>query len=500
MQCQVDEAPQIKTAKAHPARVKSGVSFFVPATFAALILTLVALESFVFPLLEDKRVFWGASWQEDEKKLFKLSCLRNWASQSEPLFRNSLIAPLKEKTGPRLLVMGDSFVWGDGYRSVNDIWWRQLQLELSRRGYKNIEVLGAGYPGYGTGSETKAAEKLVRELNPDMVIWGYTENDPDEGLVPQKHVQGSKKLPGSLRRFLPNVSCFVERQMLERWTGLGFTDATETAPKAWEAKLLEGENYKSFCQTVKKMGALLKEEKIPGFAITLPKRADEKYYSQYFEPVSPLFAAAGVPFVDTSHDLKSWYDGAVGEVLADNPVSCIKPTAFLQISPANSHPSAGLTKFYASACADYLEANYRAVLGTKTKATASADAAKIIDCLPVFTSYSETAGSIAFKFPDPSLLLSMPGRRPYVQFNFKEPVLLSRISLSGSPSLSKAHLAVSYINDKLGFDTSRTLDAERDAQGLCQVKTERPVLVNSLRVAADFKDNREAGRELKLSF
>lgn len=510
MQCQVDKAK--KTGKeatsqcSQQRRDGSAARFYLPATLVSLILTLFVLEGFLFPLLEDKRLFWGAAWQEDEKKLFKLSCLRNWASQSEPLFRNALIFPLKEKPRRRLLVMGDSFVWGDGYRNVNNLWWRQLDRELVRRGYRDIEVLAAGYPGFSTGYETRAAEKLVKDLRPDMVIWGYTENDADEGLIKQNIGQAKGKLPGSLRQFLPNISCFVERQMLERWNGFGFSadDQAASTNKAWEAKLLEGENFKRFSANVERMGALLKTAAVPGFVITLPKSADETYYAQYFQPVKPVFESAGVPFVDTSHDIKSWYDSVLVDVLMENPLSIFKPASFLQISPANSHPSAALTKFYADACADYLESHYGQFLGPKTSRTISQEKQstkfEVNDCLPIFTTYSETARGITFKFPDEALLPTMPGRKPYVLFNFKAPVALSKITLSGGTALKKGHLSVCYINESLGFDTAGTIDAQSDAGGLCQVKNTKDILVNSIRVSAEFQSPNPQDRELKLSF
>lgn len=510
MQCQVDKAneknPEATSAHSHQLRAKFAARLYLPATLVAFILTLFVLEWFLFPLLEDKRVFWGAAWQEDEKKLFKLSCLRNWASQAEPLFRNALVFPRKVKTGKRLLVMGDSFVWGDGYRNINDIWWRQLDRELVRRGYRDIEVLAAGYPGYSTGYETRAAERLVRELRPDMIIWGYTENDADEGLIKQNIGQGNRKLPGSLRQCLPNFSCFVERQMLDSWNGFDFTAGEESASahRAWEAKLLEGENFQRFSANVQRMGGLLKAAAIPGFVITLPKVADETYYAQYFQPVKPVFEGAGVPFVDTSHDIKAWYGSALVDVLTENPLSVIKPASFLQISPANSHPSAALTKFYAVACADYLESHYGQFLGPKTSTITSPEKqntkVEVNDCLPIFTSYRETTSGITFEFPAEALLPTMPGRKPYVLFNFKEPVALSRITLSGGPAMKKAYLAVSYINGKLGFDTAGTIDAQSDAGGLCQVKGDKKILVNSVRVSADFQSQNPQDRELKLSF
>jgi hypothetical protein len=125
------------------------------------------------------------AWYWEDKRinlnndLKSLSCVKNtvWISKGFPV-------DLNRKKSKRILVTGDSFVWGDGYANMNDLWWRQLERELARRGYGQIEVIAMGYPGLSTRDQLHAAMLVVPKFKPDLIIWGYTTNDPDEKMVP----------------------------------------------------------------------------------------------------------------------------------------------------------------------------------------------------------------------------------------------------------------------------------------------------------------------------
>lgn len=432
----------------------------VPASLVAFILAGLCLDRLIFPLLEDYKVFWGAAWSDDEKKLFKLNCLRNWASSQEPLFRNHLIKPLDEKQrrGPRILVMGDSFVWGDGYRNINDLWWRQLSRQLSARGFSDVEVLAAGYPGFSTALETKAARGLIRSLKPDLIVFGYTENDADEGLVKQDCAASISRASGLFKRLLPNLCIYLDRQMFSRWKSFSSLEpaSEEKSALKWEFQLLNGENFKRFRGTVAEMGQLLKESGVPGFVVSLPKSPDAKYYEACFEPVKPLFSEASVPFLDLSQPLKGWYGEALPTVLALNPFALVNPGSFLQISPANSHPSAALTYFYGRQAADFIEKNYRNVLGSKA-VPPTEPSLSINDCMPIFAGGISTRSGLEFAYPDPTLLLKMPGRKPFVQFNLETPLSLKKIQLKAVGPLPRScTFYVTTINASVGFDTGKT--------------------------------------------
>jgi len=53
---------------------------------------------------------------------------------------------------PKILVIGDSFVEGQGITNQNQIWWGIMSFELERRGY-DCNVYAVGYPGASTNDE-----------------------------------------------------------------------------------------------------------------------------------------------------------------------------------------------------------------------------------------------------------------------------------------------------------------------------------------------------------
>ena len=89
----------------------------------------------------------------------------------------------KQKTRKnRILVMGDSYVWGDGYSNMNDLWWRQLQWAMDRAGY-DVEVIASGANGEFTQKQFKWAKKIILEYKPDLVIWGFSANNIEMRLA-----------------------------------------------------------------------------------------------------------------------------------------------------------------------------------------------------------------------------------------------------------------------------------------------------------------------------
>ncbi|HXA80570.1 MAG TPA: hypothetical protein VNV14_04795, partial [Opitutaceae bacterium] len=88
-----------------------------------------------------------------------------WHSAGHPI-------SVERHTARRIMVISDSWVWGDGYANMNDIWWRQLARELRLRGYADVEVLGVGKCGASTHDELDQLRKVLPKYRPDFVIMG----------------------------------------------------------------------------------------------------------------------------------------------------------------------------------------------------------------------------------------------------------------------------------------------------------------------------------------
>jgi len=90
----------------------------------------------------------------------------------------------KEKGKCRVLVLGDSYVFG--YAVREDESFPQVTERLLRSaGRRDIEVMNAGIPGYNTVQELCVLEKFAEKYRPDLVVLAYVMNDAEpQGAVP----------------------------------------------------------------------------------------------------------------------------------------------------------------------------------------------------------------------------------------------------------------------------------------------------------------------------
>jgi hypothetical protein len=80
----------------------------------------------------------------------------------------------KKKNISRVLVLGDSFVWGYG---VNQ---NEVFTEIIERKLKNIEIINAGVPGYSTDQELIWFQDEGLKYKPDLTILVISPNDFDD--------------------------------------------------------------------------------------------------------------------------------------------------------------------------------------------------------------------------------------------------------------------------------------------------------------------------------
>lgn len=80
----------------------------------------------------------------------------------------------------RVLLVGDSYVWGDGIPANEETLGALLRAELERRAPGRFAVMSAAYPGLGLYGYGRFVDALSPAWKPDVVIVGYLgENDHD---------------------------------------------------------------------------------------------------------------------------------------------------------------------------------------------------------------------------------------------------------------------------------------------------------------------------------
>ncbi len=73
----------------------------------------------------------------------------------------------------RVLVVGDSFVWGDGIASGDDTLPGLLRRNLEEGAPGRYDVTSAAYPGLGVHGYRRAVEAMIPEVHPDLIVVGY---------------------------------------------------------------------------------------------------------------------------------------------------------------------------------------------------------------------------------------------------------------------------------------------------------------------------------------
>jgi hypothetical protein len=94
-------------------------------------------------------------------------------------FRGPEIDPHHDAGTRRIIVLGDSFTYGDGVTAAEAT---PARLErLLKEGGGHVEVFNLGVPGYNTAQEFAYLEQVGLALKPDLVLVGFTLSDADPG-------------------------------------------------------------------------------------------------------------------------------------------------------------------------------------------------------------------------------------------------------------------------------------------------------------------------------
>jgi hypothetical protein len=93
--------------------------------------------------------------------------------------------PPRDPRRERVLLIGDSYIWGDGIPTVSDTLPALLRDRLEKRAPGRFDVTSAAYPGLGTYGYRRALERMVPEVHPDLVVVGYLGSADDDPLDSQ---------------------------------------------------------------------------------------------------------------------------------------------------------------------------------------------------------------------------------------------------------------------------------------------------------------------------
>lgn len=382
-------------------------------------------------------MFMSRSWKDEDIRI-KYNNKTKLAGLDEffPLMATSGgIVPMQSGKAHRIVVIADSFSWGDGLADLNDVWWRQIERELIRRGYHDVEVVAFGW----NGAQTKEylawlRDARFKQLKAEAIVLGYVVNDPDMGVYPQNYkVHRMFFVDDVFRWFLPElVEQFQARYMNKEQARIA-KKGVEYGPEEWLKLLLDGENFSLWKKTVADLAQTLKAQGVPYAIFTLPVAPDKAYYEPLYEKPMRVIKESGIPLVNILDEYV--------RAMEKEPTS--SPYHFMA-NPANGHPGPIATFYYAKRVADWLEKNAPHALGEKSPS--HSEKIRVNDWYP-WKSQARFDGDAKLQLQLPSFreMGVLPVGKPHVLFAFENPVELRRLTVT-SPDAQIAEVYVSIVD------------------------------------------------------
>lgn len=402
-----------------------------------------------------------------------------------------------------IVVIGDSFVWGASSLNRNELFWRVLENDFRKEG-KNVNVFGVGMSAANAYEELSwlTDYSLVEDLDPDLVVFGYVYNDPDDSVViPDNSINWDKELSGlkNFKKLFPNVyNALVESIAAKTMYTDKFSDSDymhyDGAPPVLKGRFYE--KYKT--DFVKKLDAYAETADFSIAVVTLPTLPNNSTLERLYEPLEELYAQCeNVDFYNCIDEYNSFASS--------------KHSKNYQVNSADFHPGSATNRFYADYIRDFVEKDFGNVI-TDLPENYDDITVKINDYLPYGISPQkifEDEKTVKYEITYPSMsvpydmfgikvsdyYLFNPLGKPYIKLCFSQDVNLSQIRTQGQYENIELHYT--RLNDKLNYDDHEVFDFVRADGDVFNVDKEENI--TAVLVSADFPQGKDRKIELTLT-
>ncbi len=406
-----------------------------------IIILLFGLE-FILSLSKTKREH--MEWIQEDNLINKMNKdkLQNKDWSSNPLWIHEGETLLEKKENiKRILIIGDSYIWGNGYDNANHIWWQRFRQKLKEKGYNDVEVIAAGVSGYSTEQEFENIIKnndLMKQINPDLIVFGLVGNDSEfqndyyiklvnnediffntNNIIIKIYKRLFPFTYNSLSLLISNK--FEDNENFQKYFGFDFYDFTHTIRNG---KWLDRYDNKVISSLSEYMNNHLN---IPYF-----------FYATSMEKEPSL------------NNILSVFDKyRINYYLAFDKNIYEKN---MKINPANWHPSTALCNSYAERLLEILEKDYAHILGNRG---AYEPIININDWMPYKLNVNKIdENTFNFIYPnsnDKNNFLHLPIKKNYIKLSLENPVYIKNISVSGD-NIEEMEIFITKINKDLGYD------------------------------------------------
>ncbi len=420
------------------------------------------------------------NWSQDDETLSKEREYKDYMRVKDyPLIELTRKAPKIQENKKKILIIGDSYIDGDGFSNINYTWWRQLELELYNRGYYDVEVYAVGKGGASTYDEMKwfTETKMIEEINPDIIIMGYVINDPEidneKGETVVKHAQeidyfSINNCTKKIKKLFPNITYKINNMINEKVEQkMQYNDETGYPYNMWYDVIINEKWRKIYDDiAIKPLGEYLNSLNTPSFIVTTPNNTNDQYEEWY--KVLELFENSNIKTYNLFEEFK-------------NAMKNSKDNYNKKANPVNGHPGTLYTNFFAKYIANILESDYSETLGKKYDEKIEYPIF-INNSFPSYnlnleiTEMEDDCIKCTITYPQENNMLMMPIRDKYIKLSLQYPVSINEIKIQGE-ALENTKLYITTINQKLGYDdqTMKKIGTQKGSEVTFDLKGENLV-------------------------
>lgn len=471
--------------------------------FLILIINFLLIYTEVLLKIRDNDYNWNAQKENDTINWMKIRKYIDNDNKYYPLLidKNSKIKE-KARDEKRILVIGDSFVWGYGQSNINYTWWRMLDQKIKSQGYNNINVYAAGKWGYNTKMELDNIlnnDKLIKKIDPDLIIIGYVHNDPEvkkneENVIRDDYEFSKANL---LYKIYPKTTKELTtklNKLSDNYTYLKIVGNLFANRYDYRTKLItEGSSYREYKKVLFQTDMKLKKIGVPYFYY-FGMYNNNKIIDKANKKIENTMKKMNIPVYNNSDNLKDNID----LFLKNNSLN----ESNLGVNPADSHPGVIITNEFSKDVFDILFRNYNYIFDNKEEDNKNFI---INDTMPLLNIIQVNKNSIVFNYPKKekkrttkSEFLFYPIRKNYIKLNLERPIYIKYITINDTKNIKKLEIYTNNIDQELGIDLD---DAKRKISKTTKIGNKYYInsVVSSINISAKFKNESDRTVTLKIT-
>ena len=245
---------------------------------AAMILTLFGIE-----LVLRIPIFESTPFRPDNL------VFRNRSPMSQPDLREPRSVISEKGDAFRILVVGDSFAWGDGLHAEDAFPFRLERLLNAGSDEHRFEVINWSHAGWSTRHQANSLQGQIAGLNPDLMLLSFVLNDPEPRHARARRANQVQLYP---REPSSRPGAFLHqhsRLFAFAWTRLENTRIRRELT-TYYVELFEGETWRNCKWALGDLAEAAAEQGVPLAMVIWPLFDTERFDDSY--PYLELIAKA----------------------------------------------------------------------------------------------------------------------------------------------------------------------------------------------------------------